>query len=133
MVKISEITYTRPNKDEVLATLADFKRRFENAKTVQEFYKIHDEYKTYDEQMGTNIRIAFIRFTQDTRNEYYASEQDYLDEIGPEISVANAEIANCYLNSPFRKELEKRFPKVLFTNLQMAVDANDPRIVSERV
>ena len=133
MVKISEIIYTRPNKDEVLSTLAGFKRRFENAKTVNEFYKIHDEYKLYDEQVGTNIRIAFIRFTQDTKNEFYAAEQDYLDEIGPEISVANAEIANCYLNSPFRKDLEKRFPKVLFTNLQMAVDASDPRIVSERV
>ena len=133
MVKISEIKYTRPNKDEVLATLANFKRRFEAAKTVEEFYAIHDEYKAYDEQVGTNIRIAFIRFTQDTRDEFYAAEQDYLDEIGPEISVANAEIANCYLNSPFRKELEKRFPKVLFTNLQMAVDASDPRIVAERV
>ncbi|MCH5159638.1 MAG: M3 family oligoendopeptidase [Clostridiales bacterium] len=133
MVKISEIVYTRPNKDEVLSKLADFKRRFEAAKTVREFYKIHDEYKAYDEQMGTNIRIAFIRFTQDTRDEFYAAEQDYLDEIGPEISVANAEIANCYLNSPFRKELEKRFPKVMFINLQMAVDASDPRIVADRV
>ena len=49
MVKISEIKYTRPNKDEVLSKLADFKKRFESAKTVDEFYKIHDEYKAYDE------------------------------------------------------------------------------------
>ena len=133
MVKISEIKYVRPNKDEVLSALAEFKRRFESAKTVEEFYKVHDEYKAFDEQTGTNIRIAFIRFTQDTRNEFYSAEQDYLDEIGPEISVANAEIAKCYLNSPFRKQLEKRFPKVLFTNLQMAVDASDERIVAERI
>ena len=133
MVKISEINYTRPDKDEVLRALADFKRRFDSAKTVEEFYKVHDEYKAFDEQTGTNIRIAFIRFTQDTRNEFYSAEQDYLDEIGPEISVANAEIAKCYLNSPFRKQFEKRFPKVLFTNLQMAVDASDERIVAERI
>ena len=133
MVKISEIKYVRPNRDEVLAKLADFKRRFENAKSIEEFYKVHDEYKAYHEQLGTNIRIALIRFTQDTRNDYYAKEQDYLDEISPEISVANAEIAECYLNTPFRKELEKRFPKVMFTNLQMAVDANDARIVSDNV
>lgn len=133
MVKISEIKYVRPDKDEVLAKLADFKRRFESAQTIDEFYAVHDEYKQYDEQMGTNIRIAFIRFTQDTRNEFYAAEQDYLDEIGPEISVASAAICNCYLTSKFRKQLEERFPKVMFTNLQMAVDANDPRIVNERV
>ncbi|MCX4287138.1 MAG: M3 family oligoendopeptidase, partial [Clostridia bacterium] len=86
--------------------------RFENAKTLEEFYAVHDEYKNYDEKLGTNIRIAFIRFTQDTRDEFYAAEQDYLDEVGPEISVASAEIAKCYLNTPFRSELEKRFPKV---------------------
>ena len=133
MVKLSQIKYTRPNKDEVLAKLADFKRRFEQAASIDEFYAVHDEYKQYDEQLGTNIRIAFIRFTQDTRDEYYAAEQDFLDEIGPEISVASAEIAKCYLTSPFRKQLEKRFPKVMFTNLQMAVDANDPRLVADKV
>lgn len=133
MVKISEIKYVRPNKDEVLAKLADFKARFNGAKTVEEFYAVHDEYKDYDEKLGTNIRIAFIRFTQDTRNEFYVAEQDYLDEISPEISVASADIANCYLNSKFRKDLEKRFPKVMFKNLQMAVDANNPKVVAEKV
>ena len=133
MVTISEVKYTRPNKDEVLHKLADFKSRFEQAKTIDEFYKVHDEYKAFDEQLSTNVKIAFIRFTQDTRNKFYVAEQDYLDEISPEISVANAAIAKCYLTSPYRKELEKRFPKVMFTNLQRSVDAADPRIVAERV
>lgn len=31
MVKISQIKYVRPNKDEVLAKLADFKKRFMSA------------------------------------------------------------------------------------------------------
>ncbi len=133
MVKISQIKYVRPDKDEVLARLADFKARFTSAKNIDEFYAVHDEYKAYDEQLGTNVRIAFIRFTQDTRDEFYAAEQDYLDEVSPEISVAAAEIAKCYLDTPFRKQLEQRFPKVMFVNLQMAVDANDPRIVAEKV
>ena len=133
MTKISEIKYVRPNKDEVLAKLADFKRRFEQAETVEEFYRVHDEYKAYDEDLGTNMRIAFIRFTQDTRDEFYSEEQDYLDQVGPEFSVASAEIARCYLTSPFRKQLEERFPRIMFVNLQMSVDAADPRIVEDRV
>ncbi len=133
MVKISQIKYVRPNKDEVLAKLHEFKQRFDSAVTVEEFYKVHDEYKDYSEKLSTNIRIAFIRFTQDTRDEFYSDEQDYLDEIGPELAVANAEVTRCYLNSKFRSELEKRFPKVMFVNIQMLVDSSDPRIVSERV
>lgn len=132
-MKISEIKYVRPDKEQVLAHLADIRQRMENAQTLEDFYAVHDEYKAYSEDLGTNMRIAFIRFTQDTRNEFYAAEQDYLDEIGPEISVANAKIANCYLTSKFRKQLEERFPAVMFKNLQMAVDAADPRIVEDRV
>ena len=132
-MKISEIKYVRPDKEQVLAHLADIRQRMENAQTLEDFYAVHDEYKVYSEDLGTNMRIAFIRFTQDTRNEFYAAEQDYLDEIGPEISVANAKIANCYLTSKFRKQLEERFPAVMFKNLQMAVDAADPRIVEDRV
>lgn len=132
-MKISEIKYVRPDKEQVLAHLADIRQRMENAQTLEDFYAVHDEYKAYSDDLGTNMRIAFIRFTQDTRNEFYAAEQDYLDEIGPEISVANAKIANCYLTSKFRKQLEERFPAVMFKNLQMAVDAADPRIVEDRV
>lgn len=133
MVKISEIKYIRPNKDEVLAKLAEFKNRFDGAETIQEFYAVHEEYKQYSEKLGTNMRIAFIRFTQDTRDEFYAAEQDYLDEISPAISVAYAEISKCYLNSKFRAQLEERFPKVMFKNLQMEVDASDERIVEEEI
>lgn len=133
MVKISQIKYVRPNKDEVLAKLHEFKQRFDGVATVEEFYKVHDEYKDYTEKLSTNMRIAFIRFTQDTRDEFYTAEQDYLDEIGPELSVADAEVTRCYLDSKFRSELEKRFPKVMFVNMQMSVDASDPRIVAERV
>lgn len=133
MVKISQIKYTRPDKQQLLDKAKEFKQRLDNAQSVEEFMQVHQEYKDYFEKIGTNIRIAFIRFTQDTTNEFYAAEQDYLDEVGPEISVATAEISKCYLYSKFRPELEKIFPPVLFTNLQMEVDANDPRLIDLRV
>lgn len=132
-MKISQIPYVRPDKDKLLGELATFKQRFENAQTVAEFYAVHDDYKAFSEKAFTPFHIVPIRFSQDTRSEFYTAEQDYLDEILPEISVATAEIANCYLNSPFRTELEKRFPKVMFINLQMAVDSNDPRLVEDRI
>ncbi len=132
-MKVSQIVYTRPDKQAVLDKLNELRQLFDNAKSVEEFLAIHEEYKAYSIALDTNMRIAFIRFTQDTRDEFYAAEKDYLDEIGPEISVANAEVARGYLTSPFRSELEKRFPRIMFVNLQMGVDAADPRIVEDRV
>lgn len=133
MVKISEIVYTRPNKNFILGEFARFKNRFESAHDAQEFYTIHEQFRDFFEKINSNIQLAFIRFTQDTRNEFYAAEKDYLDEIGPELNAASAEIFNCYLTAPFRDELEKRFPHVMFVNLQMSVDANDPRLIPYRI
>ncbi len=133
MVKISEIVYTRPDKNFILGEFARFKNRFESAHDAQEFYTIHEQFRDFFEKINSNIQLAFIRFTQDTRNEFYAAEKDYLDEIGPELNAASAEIFNCYLTAPFRDELEKRFPHVMFVNLQMSVDANDPRLIPYRI
>ncbi len=133
MVKISEIAYTRPDKDQIISKLDSFRQRFDNAKNVEEFYSVHEEFKEFFQQTNSNIELAFIRFTQDTRDEFYAAEKDIMDEIGPELNAASAEVFKCYLHSPFRSELEKRFPHVVFVNLQMSVDANDPRLIPYRV
>ncbi len=132
-VKISQIVYTRPNKDEVLSQLNQFKRRFEAARSVDEFYNVHEEYKAFSERFSTNVRLAFIRFTQNTQDPFYVAEQDYLDEIGPQIQAANAEVVRCYLSTPLRKQLEQRFPKVMFVNLQMQVEASDPRLIPYQI
>ncbi len=133
MVKVSQIEYKRPDVDKLLSTLKDIKNRMQNAQSVEEFYSAHDDFRAYSEQTGTMFSLASIRFTQDTRDEFYSAEQDFLDEYAPKIRLAMAEICNCYLTSPFRSELEKRFPKVMFVNLQMEVDGNDPRILNLRV
>ena len=113
--------------------MEEFRRRFAQAADVEQFLAVHGQYKQFDAELDTNIRLAFIRFTQDTTNKFYADEQDYLDEISPDIAVAKARIAKCYLDAPFRSELQERFPPVMFANLQMAVDAADPRIVAEQI
>ena len=133
MVKLSQIQYVRPQKEQVLQQLANFKTRFENAQSAEEFLQIHGEYKVFCHDLTTNMQIAFIRFTLDTRDKFYSDEQDYLDEIGPAINVASAEVNKCYLTTPFRAELEKVFPAILFVNLQMQIDANNPLIVDDMV
>ena len=43
MVKLSQIQYVRPQKEQVLQQLANFKTRFENAQSAEEFLQINDE------------------------------------------------------------------------------------------
>ena len=41
MVKISEIAYTRPNKEEILQKFRQFKSAFDGAATADEFFELH--------------------------------------------------------------------------------------------
>jgi M3 family oligoendopeptidase len=132
-MKVSQIPYTRPNKEEVLAALDAFKARFDGAANVSEFLAVHADYKAYSAELSTTIQMAFIRFSQDTRNESYVAEQDYMDEILPELGLKSAEVSKCYVESKFRAELEKVFPAVLFVNLQMQIDASSDKIVDLKV
>ena len=102
MVKVSQIKYVRPQKEQVLQDLQAFKARFEGAASVEEFLQVHQDYKVFSHDLTTNMQIAFIRFTLDTRDKFYSDEQDYLDEITPAINVACAEVNKCYLTTPFK-------------------------------
>lgn len=133
MVKVSQLKYERPDKEEVIKSLKKFKHDFDSASSVEEFLKVHQRYKQFCLDLYTNISLAEIRFTQDTRDEFFAKEKDHLDEIVPEITVYSAEIAKCYLNGKFRAELEKVFPLVMFKNLQLQADSNSPLIVEDKV
>ncbi|MEG1706985.1 MAG: M3 family oligoendopeptidase, partial [Clostridia bacterium] len=133
MIKVSEIKYTRPNKDELLASIEQYKERLINANSAKEFSAIFDQFNEEMEDINTNMEIANIRFTQDTRDEFYQNEKDYLDEISPEISVAITSLSQLVYYSKFRAELEEIYPKVLFTNMELEIKANDERLIEDRI
>lgn len=133
MVKVSQLVYTRPQKEEVISSLKKFKHDLDSASTLEEFMSVHEQYKEFAIDLFTNISLAEIRYTQDTRNEFYTEERNYLDEVLPEINLHSAEVAKCYLTSKFRPQLEKIFPSVMFTNLQLQADSNSPLIVEDKI
>lgn len=132
-IKVSQIEYKRQSIEQCLATIADIKQGFESAQNVEQFMEVHQRYRSFSDEVGTQIGLAAIRFTLDTTDEFYSKEQDYYDEIGPELNLALAELSKCYVNSKFRPQLEKIFPPVMFVNMQMNIDANSPLIVEDKV
>ncbi len=125
-IKLSQMQYTRPDKDQVIAQLNNFRQQFEQCTTAQQFYEVHKQYKAFISDVETNYTLCFIRNSLNSKDEFYSKEQEYWDEVMPEISAKLADTNKCYVNAPFRSELLKYFPEVLFANLEMAIKANDP-------
>ncbi len=132
-MKLSQMQYTRQDKDTLLASIASLDKAFSEASTFEQFMQVHAQYKAFASGVSTATNIAYIRFTLDTNDEFYNQEKDYYDEIMPEVGVQLAQLSMHYVNSPFRAELAKVLPAVLFTNLQIQADANNPAIVEDRI
>ena len=129
-MKFSEMPYTRPDLEELQQQCKDFTAQIRSAQSAQE---AADTYRAFDKltnEVTTNMSLAYVRHTINTKDPYYDAEQTYLDEISPAVSAAAQEVTMALLSSPFRSELEEMLGKILFTNLEIKVRTMKPEILA---
>jgi len=128
-MRFSEMPYTRPDLAAVQAQGQAVLQRITQAQSAQDVLDSYLEFDTLVKTVTTNISLAYVRHTIDTKDAYYDGEQTYIDEIEPSIRAAAQQVNLALLNSPFRKELEKKLGKLLFTNLEIQVRTMKPEIM----
>lgn len=128
-MKFSEMTYVRPDMDEVKAKLTDCAKRIEEAKSAQEQIAAFDESTAIAQTFMTSGSIAYVRNTIDTTDAFYEAEREFVDEAGPELQEASNRINTALLNSPFRAELEAHYGSLLFKNLEIERRSFKPELI----
>ena len=129
MMKFSEMPYVRPDLEALKQLTAEVVAKLDAAETVQEqldAYAMFEKASKSATSMGT---IAYIRHTIDTRDEFYTQEQDWLDEVMPQMEELSQQVSLALLRSPFRKELGEALGSLLFTNLEIAVRSFKPELM----
>lgn len=129
MIKVKDMPYVRPDKDATIAKINELKEKFVNAKSGAEQIEVYKEISAFVDEFKTTSTLAFIRFTQNTQDEFYVKEQEYFDEVSPEISLASVELDRAILESPYRAELEKFFPPIVFKNIEIAVRSKNEKLL----
>lgn len=132
-MKVSQMPYKRVDKAEVLAKFADLTQRFENAKTLKEAMKVIQEHDELKIDVSTQLALSYIRFTQDTRDKFYAAEKDFWDEFMPEFQLADVSFTKLYVTSPLSPKLRKVYPPILFKIIELDMKANDERILKSKI
>ncbi len=72
--------------------------------------------------------LTHIRFHQDTKNEDYKAAVDELDNISPKFEDLETKFKHALLASPFRDELEKSLPSMLFAKWECHTKSFSPAI-----
>ncbi|MEH7414229.1 M3 family oligoendopeptidase [Neobacillus drentensis] len=123
-------TYERPNLGEVSAKFDEVLESFKRADTVEAQSRFMEEINQLRNELGTMFNLCYIRHSIDTNDEFYKEEQDYMDEIQPEVEGLVTKYYQALVDSKFRPELEKKWGTQLFALAEGQLKTFKPEIVS---
>lgn len=113
-MKFSQFTYERPDVEVITQKVESLLKLFGEASSVEEQIKVIEEINTIRNDIGTMFNICYIRHSIDTNDVFYQKEQDYMDEIAPEMEGLVTKYYQSLVASKFRKELEDKWGSQLF-------------------
>ncbi|MGN0707726.1 MAG: M3 family oligoendopeptidase [Faecalibacterium sp.] len=128
-MKFSEMTYTRPDVDALLAHCRQLAEKAAAAASGEELVQLYYEQSSAFADYNTAANLANIHYTCDTRDEYWSAEQDFFDACGPEVSNASVEICRAFLSNPHLDALTEAFGSTCVPGMKNAVLGMDERTV----
>ena len=128
-MKFSEMPYIRPDLEAIKERGNALAEQIENAKTAEEQILALDRFHKLTGNVGTLGTLAEIRHTIDTRDSFYDKENDFYDEIGPQLEEISQRVNRAVLRSSFRDVLSEHYGKLLMTNLEISARSFSPELV----
>ena len=121
VMKFSEFIYKRIDLEETKKKIQEITEKLKHAQSVEEQVQAVYEMNDVKKEIATADSLVYIRYTINTKDEFYAKEREYNDHIGPMLEEEIQKYNKVLLASPFRKELEEKLGKVLFINLELSM------------
>lgn len=129
-VRFEDYKYVRPDIEDAGKKLEAAIEQFKNAASIEEQNKAMTDFNTIRNDLGTMSNLTYIRHSIDTNDEFYKAEQEFMDEVQPQIEGHITKYYEALVNSPFRGELEKKWGNQLFDLADAQLKVFSPEIVS---
>ncbi len=125
----SEFEYKRPNIKDFSDKVDVLVAKINNAKAFDEVKDAIYEMNKITKAMMTDLEIGGIRYTLNTNDEFYAQEQDFIDENAPLIDEIGVRFAKAVVDSKFQEEISKEFGKQYIRLSKNTVDRFAPELI----
>ena len=128
-MKFSEMPYTRPNAAQTVERYRDMARRAEAAASGKELVDLFRLHTQLDDGFATAYRLAQIRHTLDTGDEFYDGENDFFDNAAPEVSNAQLAFYRAVLGNEHKQALAEAYAPILLDKMELAVSAASDEVL----
>ena len=119
MGKFNELSYNRPDADELKKNLAKHLKRFKNAKTFEDADAAFLDFMGSIESWATQNTIASIRNTMNVKDEFYDKEIKFYNRKNSVMMLTLKKAIKLVLASPFRAQLEEKYGSHMFASYEV--------------
>lgn len=130
-MKFPEMSYARPDTEDLKKRLADLVERLKNAADFETAKSVFLEHEKLCKSSDTQATLAHIRHDIDTRDAFYDEEMKYWNAVMPELEEYMQSWNLAMLESPFRADFEENYGKLMFLNTEMELKTFSTDIIQE--
>ncbi len=131
MITFPEMPYKRPDGEQVKSTLALLTQQLKDAPDYETAKTVFLEKESVQKHISTQVNLAHIRHTIDTRDPFYDQEMKYWNATLPEIQEYYHRWTLAMLGSPFRSDFSAEYGDLMFVNADISLKAFSPAIIPE--
>ena len=126
-----DFDYQRPDLDRLEAAFKTVLEEFKTAAGPQEAIAASEQIDAIRASIATAYNIGYIRYTIDTRDEFYRGEKEWFDQHLPKTAEWTNDYYRALLESPHRVGLELKFGEQLFVDAEVAIKTFTPEIIPQ--
>ncbi|MDR3583905.1 MAG: M3 family oligoendopeptidase [Desulfosporosinus sp.] len=130
-MKFSEFMYKRPNLPELETEFSELLAKFDQAEVFEQQDVLMVAVNGLRSEFETMEQLVVIRHTMDTNDPFYEEEQTYFDEVTPIYQGLISKYYQSLVNSKFRRALEEKWGKQLFTQADLTLKTFAPEIIAD--
>ncbi len=130
-MKVSQLPYERVSLEQVQPAMEALTARIRGAESAEEILAAREEFLDILREYRTAGNLAYLRWSLDMSDPFYAAEMEYCDETGPVFSRLTVDYCAALLDSPFRPELEQALSLLLFRSMEIDRRAMSAAIVED--
>ena len=118
-----------PNVNRIEAKIRVLTDYLENAQTKEDAIKAVNKYFKIQNEVNTDFTIISINFTLNTQDPKIKKYNDTIDEISPIVNNYFKKFEEAMVKSKFRQDLENKFGKLLFVQIENGFKCFDEKII----
>lgn len=130
-MKFSDFEYKRPVYEDVKVEFLYIVVEIENSSTYKEQKEKIDKLNVLRNTVETMSTIASIRYTINTRDEFYEKEREYWDEYSPLYDELNSNFYKAIVSSNFKEDIIKDFGEQFFNIASYSLKSFSPKIIKD--